>query len=185
MSMFRVALLTTAVVFMLPPSPARAAGSRTDDSIEVQYLGGTLKTIPADSFGTLNLNDANELRFHYGTSVYRLAYAQITETEVTQPNNRGHWLVHIPHLKRFQTLVIGYRDVNGTENTLNFQVNSRVAESAAETINTHRHTAEAVNADPTLWWGDRYWKTPRNSSQSQWDQKSAPGAVALGTAGTK
>jgi hypothetical protein len=181
MSMFRVALLTTAVVFVLPPSQARAA----EDSVEAQYLGGTLKTIPSDSIGTLNVSDANELRFHYGTSLYRLPYTQIIESGVIDANNKGHWLVHIPGKKHYQTLVVGYKDASGTDNTLNFQLSSKAAEYAQEAITTHRKATEAANADPNLWWGDKYWKTPRNHSQAQWDQKTASGTVALGTAGTK
>src|SRR5271155_1827311 len=110
MSMLRVALFTTAVVFVLPPSQAKA-----DESVEVQFLGGTEKTIPADTFGTLSLKDPNELRFQYGTSSYRVPYTQITETEVIDHENKGHLLVHMPGKKHYQTLAISYHDPNGAD----------------------------------------------------------------------
>ena len=180
MSFFRVAVLTTAVVFVLPPSQARA-----DDSIEAQFLGGTIKTIPADSFGTLNLKDTNELRFQYGASVFRLPYSQITETEVTEPNNKGHWLVHLPGRKHFDTLVIVYHDANGAENTLNFQVNSRLADVADSAIATRRHSAEAATADPNGFWGDKVWKTARNRPLWEPQPKTASTALAVAAGGTK
>lgn len=180
MSLFRVALLTTAVVFMLPPSQAKA-----DDSLEMEFLGGTVKTIPANTFGALNLKDTNDLRFQYGTSVYRLPYPQITETEITEPGNKSHWLIHMPGKKHFQTLVISYRDANGAENTLNFQVNSRTVATAVEGINSRRHVAEAATADPNGFWGDKIWKTPRTLPLWQQDQKPASPALTVGAGGTK
>jgi hypothetical protein len=182
MSLFRVALLTTAVVLVLPPSQAKA-----DDSVEAQFLGGTVKTIPADSFGALNMKDTNELRFQYGTSVYRLPYARITETEITQSNNKGHWLVHMPGRKRTETLVISYHDANGAANTLNFLINSRVVESAEQAITTRRTALEAASADPASFWGDLVWKTPRTAAlwEQQQQQRAITAASAAAAAGTK
>lgn len=181
MSMFRVALLTTAVVLMLPPSQAKA-----DETIEMEYLGGTVKTIPSDTFGMLNLKDINELRFQYGTSVYHLPYAQITETEVTDgDSNKGHWLVHNPFRKQYRALAISFRDPNGAENTLNFQVNSRIAEAAEAAITLRRNRAETASGDPDSFWGDKIWKTKRTIPLWEQQQKPAATALAVGAGGTK
>jgi hypothetical protein len=183
MSLYRVALLTTAVVFVLPPSQAKAQ-PKPEPSIEARFLGGSVKTIPAESLGMLTMKDPQELRFKYGTSDYRVPYAQIVDTEVQDPTNRGHWLVHMPFGKRFETLVITYHDASGAENTLNFQVSSRVAGAAESSISYRRNQVEAANADPASFWGDKIWKTPRN--REYWDQpQQKPTTAALAAGGTK
>jgi len=197
MSIFRVALLTAAVVLLLPPSQAKAddsvgwgmgkasvAPAKGDDVIGVQYLGGTVKAIPADSFGTLNLKDAKDLRFEYGASVFRLPYTQITETQVTEIN-KGHWLVHMPRKKRYDTLTINYRDANGAENTLNFQVSSKLSEPAEASIGLRRQNLEEASADPDSYWGDKIWKTQRTLPLFEQKQKPASTALAVGAGGTK
>jgi hypothetical protein len=183
MSLFRVALLTTAAVFVLPPSHANAQ-PRVAPSVEAQFLGGSVKGIPAESLGMLSMKDAQELRFQYGNSVYRVPYAQIIDTEVQDPTNKGHWLVHNPLRKRFETLVISYHDANGAESTLNFLMNSRVAGSAETFISVRRNQVEEANADPASFWGDKIWKTPR--TREYWDQpQQKPTTAALAAGGTK
>ena len=182
MSLFRVGLLTTAVVFVLPPSHANAQ-PKADPTIEARFLGGTVKTIPIESAGTLNFKDAQELRFQYLGTVYRLPYAQIVDTEIQDPTNRGHWVVHVPLRKRFETLVISYHDSNGAVNTLNFQMSSRVADVAERAISSRRNEVEAANADPASFWGDKIWKTAR--TRDYWDQpKQKPATAAVAAGGT-
>jgi len=158
--------------------------AKTENSVEVQFLGGTVKTIPADTFGMLNLKDTTDLRFQYGTTVFRVPYTQITETEVTEVN-KGHWLVHMPRKKRYQTLVIAYRDTNGAENTLNFQVNSRLGGAVEAFITSRREGLLEATADPDASWGDNIWKTKR--TLANWEQKPKPAspALAVGAGGTK
>jgi hypothetical protein len=182
MSLFRVALLTTAAVFVLPPSQAKAQ-PKPEPSIEARFLGGSVKNIPAESLGTLTMKDPQELRFKYESSVYRVPYGQIVDTEIQDPTNHGHWLVHNPLRKRFETLVITYHDASGAENTVNFQINSRVAAAAESSISYRRNQVEAANADPASFWGDKVWKTPRN--REYWDQPQQKTSAALAAGGTK
>jgi|HubBroStandDraft_6_1064221.scaffolds.fasta_scaffold105804_2 hypothetical protein len=182
MSLFRVALLTTAAVFVLPPSQANAQ-PKADPTIEARFLGGTVKTIPIETAGTLSFKDAQELRFQYLGAVYHLPYVQIVDTEIQDPNNRGHWVVHVPWGKRVETLVISYNDSNGVVNTLNFQMSSRVADVAERVISSRRNAVEAANADPASFWGDKIWKTAR--TREYWDQPQKPVTAALAAGGTK
>jgi len=183
MSLFRVALLTTSVVFVLPPSHANAE-YKADPTIEARFLGGTVKTIPIESAGTLSFKDTQELRFQYLGTVYRLPYAQIFDTEIQDPTNRGHWVVHVPLRKRFETLVISYHDLNGVVNTLNFQMSSRVADVAERAISSRRNEVEAASADPASFWGDKIWKTAR--TREYWNQpQQKPATAALAVGGTK
>jgi len=86
--------------------------------------------------------------------------------------------------KRFEILVITYRDSNGAENTLNFQLSSRVAGVAEAAISSRRNEMEAANADPASFWGDKIWKTAR--TREYWNQpQQKPATAALAVGGTK
>ncbi len=69
-------ILISALFFAAVPPAAVLAASDT-----VQYVGGTVKSIPVNSNGTFNFEDAKEFRFTYNGSVFKLPYDQITSTE--------------------------------------------------------------------------------------------------------
>jgi hypothetical protein len=165
-------LLISALVFVaVPPSVVRAA------SENVEYVGGTVKSIPVNSAGTFNFDDAKEFRFQYSGSVFKLPYDQITGTDIQKADMRRVWHV-FPAVSpiashRMQTLVINYTDASGAAGTLNFELMSYRAIDAQETIAAKRSpiTPAAAAAASNEWWGDRYWKTKRN--QAVWDAQDA------------
>jgi len=173
-------LLISALVFAaVPPSVVRAADT-------VQYVGGTVKSIPVNSTGVFNFDDAKEFRFIYGGSVYKVAYDQITSTEIDKADIRRVFHV-FPAMSpiashRKQTLVINYTDSTGAAGSLNFELAAYRASDAQETIAAKRSpiSAAAAVAETNEWWGDRYWKTPRN--QATWDARAAQAAQATATA---
>ena len=183
MSLFRVALLTTAAVFVLPPSHANAQ-PKAEPTIEARFLGGTVKTIPIETAGTLSFKDAQELRFQYLGAVYHLPYGQIVDTEIQDPNNRGHWVVHVPWQKRFETLVISYHDSNGVVNTLNFQLSSRVADVAERAVSIRRNASGSSQCRPGQLLGRQSLEDcPHARVLGSAQQKPATAALAVG--GTK
>src|SRR5207253_2007116 len=121
---------------------------------------------PANSYGTLRMDDAKELQFHYGTSVYRVSYDQITRSDI-QAGETRHLFGRIPvpnfvPIKKRQTLSISFHDSNGGTGTLNFEVSSR-AVSSAQSVLTARMQKESLPSDAGTtddnWWGDKWWKT--------------------------
>jgi len=62
-------ILISALVFAAVPTAVVRAASET-----VQYVGGTVKSIPVNSTGVFNFEDAKEFRFKYNGSVYKLPY---------------------------------------------------------------------------------------------------------------
>jgi len=182
----RQVVISALVFAAVPPVAVRAASS---DS--VQYVGGTVKSIPVNSSGKLNFEDAKEFRFTYNGSVYQLPYDQITSTDIERADVRR--VLHVfPAISpiashRRQTLVINYTDASGATGTLNFELAAYRAVDAQETIAAKKspHSASASTGTASNeWWGDKYWKTNRN--QGQWDAKSAQNAPASATpAGTK
>jgi hypothetical protein len=168
----RSILVSTLIFAAVPPAVLRAA------SESVQYVGGTVKSIPVNSAGSFNFDDPKELRFHYNGLVYRLPYDQITGTEIEKADVK-HVMRVIPaqsliftHRKR--TLVINYKDASGAAGTLNFELAAYRASEARETIATKK-IAPTVAVEPA-WWGDKVWKTPRN--QAAWDAQAAQNAQA-------
>lgn len=182
MSAIRQVVISTIVFAMLPPALLRASDT-------VQYVGGTVKSIPIDSIGTLNLDGTKELRFDYGESNYKLPYEQITGTEITKSETR-HILGKIPVPsslipgRKKETLSISYKDAAGVPGTLNFELPAREASAVSEIIATKKTAPPqtAAQNQPDEWWGDRYWKTLRN--QATWEAgattaaKTAPAALS-------
>ena len=169
----RQILVSTLVFAAVPPAVLHAA------SDTVQYVGGTVKSIPVNSAGSFNFDDAKELRFHYNGVVYRLPYDQITSTDIEKADVK-HVMRVIPaqslmftHRKR--TLVINYTDPSGATGTLNFELAAYRAADAQETI-AAKKTPPPAGVVEAAWWGDKIWKTPRN--KAAWDAQAVLNAQA-------
>jgi hypothetical protein len=167
----RQILISTLVLAAVPASLVRAA------SDTVQYVGGTVKSIPVNSDGSFSFDDAKEFRFIYNGSVFKLPYDQITSTSIEKADVRRVWHV-FPAMSpiaahRKQTLVINYADAGGATGSVNFELAAYKAMDAQDTIAAKRSpiTPAAAAAATNLWWGDRYWKTLRN--KPDWDAAEA------------
>jgi hypothetical protein len=167
----RQILASTIILAAVPPAVVRAA------SDTVQYVGGTVKSIPVNTAGAFNFDDAKEFRFSYNGSMYRLPYDQITTTEIEKADVRRvmHVFPAVSPLAshRKQTLVINYTDSKGATGSLNFELAAYKAQDAQETIAAKKSPA-AASAESNDWWGDRFWKTRRN--QAMWDARDAQNA---------
>jgi hypothetical protein len=172
----RQVLISTLVFAAVPPMVLRAASDTT------QYVGGTVKSIPVNSEGSFNFEDAKEFRFIYAGTVYKLPYDQITSTNIEKADFRRVWHV-FPAVspvasRRKQTLVINYTDAAGATGSLNFELANYKAMDAQETIAVKKSpipSASAVAAS-NEWWGDHTWRTTRN--KAAWDAAAAQNAQA-------
>ncbi len=182
-------VLISALVFAAVPPAVVSAASDT-----VQYVGGTVKSIPVNSAGAFNFEDAKEFRFNYKDSVFSLPYDRIISTSIERADVRR--VLHVfPAIspiasRRKQTLVINYTDATGAAGTLNFELAAYRAMDAQETIAAKRSpiSPAAVVAASNEWWGDKVWKTKRN--QGVWDAQAAlasqpPQAAQNGPASTQ
>jgi hypothetical protein len=169
----RSILVSTIIFAAVPPAVLHAASNT------VQYVGGTVKSIPVNSAGWFNFDDAKEFRFNYNESVFRLPYDQITSTEIEKADVK-HVMRVIPaesliftHRKR--TLVVNYKDATGATGTLNFELAAYRAADAQETILAKKTPPPAGIVEPA-WWGDKIWKTARN--KAAWDAQAVLNAQA-------
>ncbi|MGP0074688.1 MAG: hypothetical protein ACLPWF_22480 [Bryobacteraceae bacterium] len=171
----RQVLISTLVFAVVPPSVVRAADT-------TQYVGGTVKSIPVNSAGSFNFDDAKEFRFVYNGSTFKLPYDQITSTNIEKADVRR--VLHVfPAMSpiashRKQTLVINYADSTGATGSLNFELAAFRATDAQETIAAKKSpiSPAAAAAASNEWWGDSVWKTTRN--KSAWDAQAALNAQA-------
>jgi len=173
MSAIRQIVISAIVFAVLPPAVVRGAD-------RVEYVGGTVKSIPLNATGALSFADGKEMRFNYGQSIYKLSYEQISSTEIVQGETK-HFLhkIPVPSFGRAkQTLSIKYKDPAGGSGTLEFEMSSRQAAEARETIVAMQEALQSAGASKqTDWWGDRYWKTNRN--RSTWE--APPAGAQSGT----
>jgi hypothetical protein len=167
MSAFRQILLSMIIFALAPPAVVRGS---TDTAT---YVGGSVKSIPIDLVGVLDVSDKGELRFDYGTATYKLPCTQITSTAITQGETRHIFhRIPVPNVmpnRKKETLTINYKDAAGANGTLNFELASSQASMLLEIIAikkaTPAITASGVSGDD--WWGDKYWKTTRN--RADWE----------------
>jgi hypothetical protein len=167
MSAFRQILLSMIIFALVPPAVVRGS------SDTATYVGGSVKTIPIDLVGVLDVSDKGELRFDYGTATYKLPCTQITSTAITQSETRHIFRrIPVPNVmpnRKKETLTINYKDAAGANGTLNFELASSQASMLLEIIAikkaTPAITASGVSGDD--WWGDKYWKTTRN--RADWE----------------
>ena len=114
----------------------RAASDR------VQYVGGTVKSIPVNSTGTFNFEDAKEFRFNYNGRCTSCPTIRSPAPTSRKADIRRVWHV-FPAMSpiashRKQTLVINYTDAGGATGTLNFELMAYRAVDAQETIAAKR-----------------------------------------------
>ena len=167
MSAFRQILLSMIIFALAPPAVVRGS---TDTAT---YVGGSVKTIPIDLVGVLDVSDKGELRFDYGTATYKLPCTEITSTAITQGETRHIFhRIPVPSVmpnRKKETLTINYKDAAGANGTLNFELTASQASTLLEIIEIKKATpataTSGVSGDD--WWGDKYWKTTRN--RADWE----------------
>ena len=178
---FRSLLFSTVIFVAVPPLVLRGADK------PIAYVGGTVKTIPANAVGTFDFDDTRELRFLFAGGFYAVPYEMITSTDVSKEDTSHHILRKIPapsfgHKK--ETLTIAFKDAAGTAGSLSFEVNDSQANITCDTITAKKAFLAASAIPSNEWWGDRYWKTNRN--KSGWDTQTASAPpLQPGTPATK
>jgi|SRR5947209_7471515 len=142
---------------------------------DAEYLGGTVKSIPVNTVGTLDLSDSRSLLFRYGRAVYKLAFEDIKSFEISHSNSvrrvLGHVPVpHSPWRKQDAIVNLSFRSEEMPTGTLSFKIASNdltttewTLKSRIEDPNHNSLVADRAKL-PESWWGDRYWRTTRNSA---------------------
>lgn len=145
---------------------------------EAAYLGGTVKSIPAETTGTLDLSDPNDLIFSYPKGIYRLPFEQIKsfQWERAKPEGKrllGHVpvprLPHLPWGKDEDVLNLSFRAHENSTGVLSFRVSGKDRPATGWALESRIEEPKSAPRTTGVrltqsWWGDRYWKTNRNAA---------------------
>src|SRR5271165_2562574 len=123
-------LLAMRYVFLLSLAAILApqAGLPASPANEAFYLGGTLKSIPVNTRGVLNLEDSANLQFEYGKDTYQVAYSRIRSVNFTTPeSSRMRTVAHLPvprlpALHHEQIFDLSFQDDKGGIGTASFRL---------------------------------------------------------------
>jgi hypothetical protein len=141
--------------------------------VESEYAGGTVVSIPLKAKGRLDVSDDQSLRFHFGSQPYKINYSRITSMELNERNDKLFGKVPIP-MKKTQVLTIGFSGSEGRGESVILEMSKDSLGNVLPALEEKSHkritsawaeAAARANADEdgNTWWGDRYWRTNRNS----------------------
>ena len=161
--------LVFCLAFMLLVSAVYASSANHS---EAEYLGGSIKSVPTNTVGTLDLNDPSDLVFRYGNNFYRLPFEKIKTYEIdhARPAHRVLGRVPIPNLpwKQDQVLNLSFRSEGNETGVLSFKLTGKDLSRAEWALKSRVQDATDPSSAspraklPESWWGDRYWRTNRN-----------------------
>lgn len=144
---------------------------------EAEYLGGTVKSIPKNMTGRLDLTDPSNLIFTYGKGVYRLPFEDIKSFEITPAKSPQHRLgVPVPRLpwsQQTELLNLSFRGEDHVSEVISFKLTGKDLTTTEWALKSRieepreSNTAAGRTKLPEAWWGDRYWRTTRNSTQAE------------------
>jgi hypothetical protein len=134
-------LIMTVTVAVLTPLVGLAG-----TAAKAEFVTGTVKSIPANTSGSLDAGSSTELRFRYGKSVFSLPYKDITDAEVTEPVGKHLWKMPVPKVgKGSRFLNISYQD--GSESRmLTFKAPAKTVTGLANAINDRRKDPQTATA---------------------------------------
>lgn len=144
---------------------------------DAEYVGGTVKAIPSNTPGTLDLSDPTDVVFRYGRNFYRLPFEKIKSYEIerSRPAVRAFGRVTVPGVpwKQEQILNLSFRGSNNEVGVVSFKIKGKDAgrtEWALKARVDSSQDASSAAGDgarpklPEAWWGDRWWRTNRNAA---------------------
>ena len=169
MRLVYTATFLLALILLISASYASGA-----DRSQAEYLRGTIKSIPSNTLGTLDLNDPTDLVFHYGRNFYRLPFEKIKTYEISnaRPARRVLARVPVPNMpwKRDEILNISFLGSDSAPGVLSLKLTGKDLSNAEWTLKSRVASPSesaftgARSKLPEAWWGDRYWHTTRNAA---------------------
>ncbi len=165
------------------------------DPSQVEYLEGTVVTIPSGTEGAFDLTDSSKLQFHYSGTSWDVPYESIVSYEWSRPaEGFGEQVTHgadqvgravMPMLYKTKFLTIGFQGDGGREQAV-FRVPKEMVSAADPVLknwvkrNSSVPVANLAVDESGTWWGNRYWKTSRNKHLWEKAEESPkPGAEGV------
>jgi len=143
------------------------------------YVDGNIAALKPNTGGTLVFTDDNAMTFRTGLAEVAIPYKGIRKAEAGATQVHSHsdapaykvWtLPRRLHRTETQLLTVEFKNEQGEDQTMTLEMAKPSAGNVLATIEGHTEVgaaaqAAAARAKQDDWWGDRYWKTTRNSEQ--------------------
>jgi len=136
------------------------------DSATVTYIDGNVAELSPSTGATLYMNNPQSMELKTPLHKVQIPYNQISKAELSAV------MVHTPdpepaykvwalpkRLMKSETqqMTVAFTGGNGQSQTMTLEMSKASADGVLATI--ERHSGKVANDS---WWGDNYWKTPRN-----------------------
>ena len=167
-------------VLILTAAAAAIVFGATGDP--VAYREGTIQGIPANAGGKLELDGKNVV-FHYGNNHLAIPYQNITAVELSGPPEWKEpaykfWKKFPASTDKDRRLTLRFNAEPNVNKMMVFTVSPLVGENIRRSIDSVTGKSFSDKPAPGTvtttwredWWGDRIWKTSRNSGQ--WSRTS-------------
>jgi hypothetical protein len=146
-------------------------------------VDGNVPVLKPNTGGTLVFSDTSAMTFRTGLAEVPVPYAGIRRAELGATQVHSHdepaykvWsLPKRLHKTETQLLTVDFKNGQGLDQTMTFELAKPAASAVLATIEGHTARPGAnggVAAKSTVekaWWGDDIWKTNRNAGQ--WENK--------------
>jgi hypothetical protein len=148
------------------------------------YVDGNVVSLRPNTGGTLVFGDNKAVLFRTGLAEVAMPYAGIRKAELGATKIHSHdvpaykvWaLPRRIHKTETQLLTVDFKNEEGEDRTMTFELAKPAASAALATIEEHTGVTSATAAslsaagagnrsattNGSSWWGDGYWKTAHN-----------------------
>jgi hypothetical protein len=165
------------------------------------YVDGNLDGLTPKTGGTLTFTDDKAMYLHTGLTTVAVTYSGVTHAELGAIKQNPHdapfykfWDRRQSKKTATQLLIVNFKNDEGDDKTMTLELAQAGASSVLTDLQTRTgknfgapatpQMASAKKVDPmgTIsanreqsgnWWGDQWWKTPRNADQWTSDPKVA------------
>ncbi len=179
-SLFCIAFLATATVASAGIfSDSEPKASKGTTSEKVAYIEGTHKGLAPHTAGVLLFNDAKVMAFQHPKGTLTIPYSAISGAELGPLRGRDAgpayrvWSAYRRLGEKSRYVTIHYTE-KGATNRLVFELTDKAATLAVSQIEIAQGKRQgsviSTAANEELWWGDKYWRTNRNSEK--WNKPS-------------
>lgn len=148
---------------------------------EAEYLGGTVKSIPKNMTGQLDLTDPSNLVFTYSKGTYRLPFENIKNFDITPAKSRQHrsgLLRHVPvprlpWSQQVELLNLSFRGEDHASEVISFKLTGKDLATTEWALKSRLEEPRESNTAASRaklsesWWGDRFWRTTRTDLNSK------------------
>lgn len=173
----------TSLILALTACGAVFAASRAETAT---YVDGNLTGVSPNTGGTLTFSDDDAMYLRTGLETIAVPYAEINNAELGAVKENSHdvpffkvWAHKKSAKTETQYLIVNFKNEAGEEKNMTLELaksaaagvladlQTRTGKTFAPALKTATSTAKTSTAPKQAdnWWGDEFWKTPRNSDK--------------------